>query len=79
MTTEITPHEARLVLAAAGEPGLRTYLSGFTGRLTSLMAVADSDNLDRLALGWPGLVAAYRLWVAEGDAPVREIALSDRG
>jgi len=59
MSTEITPRNAANVLWTFGEGGYPG--NGFTIYLLRCIEQADSVNLARLALGFPGLVAAWRL------------------
>ena len=69
-----TPLEAAHVLAHYGEGGIAA--GGFTMALIAVIVRADPGNRARLALGFPGYVAAVQ--VADGDlsgiARLREIA-----
>lgn len=64
---------AALWLSEAGEEGARAVLGwahceggrapgGFTTKLLDACANADEEHLDLLALGFPHLVAAYRIY-----------------
>jgi len=41
--------------------------SWFTAQLYLLIAKADSNNIEKLAEGFPAEVEAYRCWCAAGD------------
>lgn len=57
--TPITAETAANVLYYFGRGGYEA--GGFTTKLMSAIGHADTDNLDRLALGFPELVAAMTL------------------
>jgi hypothetical protein len=60
---DITAEDARLFLDSL-EPPSRRSQDGFNGLLLDALWKADSVNLDRLALGYPGLVKALRMYRA---------------
>lgn len=59
MSAEITPRNAANVLFNVGEGGYPG--NGFVVYLLRCIEQADSANLARLALGFPGLVAAWQM------------------
>lgn len=67
----ITPEDARLFLESIRLPSDRA-LGSFESALTEALWSADRANQDRLAKGFPGLVAALRLYRTIGGPPVRD-------
>lgn len=61
--TAITREDAAHVLAWAGLGGYSG--GGFVTALLHACSCADDTHLAKLALGYPGLVAAYRLYSRE--------------
>lgn len=72
---DITPRNAANALWTIGQGGYPG--DGFTIYLLRCIEQADAPNLARLALGFPGLVAAWRL-AHDPSGVVRLQALADR-
>lgn len=70
----ITPHQARQVLYIFGKGGYPP--GGFVQQLIETIQQADEQNRAKLALGFPGYVAAINLaqHTHGGIATLREIA-----
>ncbi len=64
----LTPHAARDLLGWAHADG-GWMTGGFTTKLLDTCANADEEHLDRLALGYPAEVAAYRIWTRINGSP----------
>lgn len=72
----ITAHEAAVVchhFGLGGYPG-----SDFSAALVALMAAADWTNLGRLALGFPGWVAAVHLANGDQSAVARLVRIAQQ-
>ena len=63
--TEFTHQDAQM--AHAWRTGNEESLGGFHEALVTAFGRADASNFERLALGFPGLAAAFKADVADID------------
>lgn len=77
VTTETTPHYARVMLSVMGE-GYRGYASDSATGLVLAALRLDDDNLERLALGFSELVGAVRIYRHIGVDELVRIASGDQ-
>ncbi len=75
---EVTAELAGIVLGFYDVEGYGRHLSMGETRLCAAVVGTDEGCRERLSLGFPGLVAAVRLFETQGSAPLKAMVDDER-